>query len=158
MAAEDHIAGTGIRVPPPLIFVAGFLVGLGVELLAPVGGPSSAVRIAAAVVGVAGWAYFDGAATRVFHSAGTSVLPFGDRATTIVTDGPYRFTRNPMYVGMAVLHAALAIALSVIWALATLVVVIVVIDRMIIAREEVYLARKFGEPYRTYMTRVRRWL
>jgi protein-S-isoprenylcysteine O-methyltransferase Ste14 len=63
-----------------------------------------------------------------------------------------------MYVGMAALYAALAVALGVIWALATLPLVLVAVDRLVIAREEPYLERKFGGPYRDYRRRVRRWM
>jgi protein-S-isoprenylcysteine O-methyltransferase Ste14 len=63
-----------------------------------------------------------------------------------------------MYVGMAVLYAALALSLGVIWALAVLPLVIIAVDRLVIAREEPYLERKFGDQYREYKSRVRRWI
>lgn len=154
----DHGTGTGISVPPPLIFVGGFLVGLAIEYVFPVAAPPIPVRIVVGLVGLAGFLYFDSSAMRGFGRAGTSVLPFGDRTTTIVTDGPYRFTRNPMYVGMALLYVGLAVATGVIWALATLLVVLVIIRRYVIAREEKYLIGKFGDPYREYQSRVRRWI
>jgi len=154
----DHGTGTGISVPPPLIFVGGFLVGLAVEYVIPVAAPPLPVRVAVGLVGMAGFLYFDSLAMRGFGRAGTSVLPFGDRTTTIVTDGPYRFTRNPMYVGMALLYAGVAVATGVIWAFATLPIVLIVISRYVIAREEAYLTAKFGDSYREYQSRVRRWI
>ena len=78
--------------------------------------------------------------------------------TALVTSGPYRVTRNPMYVGMAFLYAGLALSLGVIWALALLPAVLLMVDRLVIAREERYLEAKFGEEYRDYKRRVRRWL
>ena len=154
----DHGTGTGISVPPPLIFVGGFLIGLAVEYVFPVAGPPLSVRVAVGLVGLAGFLYFDGFAARRFGRAGTSVLPFGDRTTTIVTDGPYRFTRNPMYVGMALLYVGVAAATGVVWAFATLPIVVLVIGRYVIAREETYLLAKFGDSYRDYQSRVRRWI
>lgn len=92
-----------------------------------------------------------------FRRAKTSMVPMKP-TTALVTSGPYRLTRNPMYLGMAVLYVALALALGVIWALAVLPFVIFAVDRLVIAREEPYLERKFGEQYRQYKGRVRRWV
>src|SRR5437660_1658286 len=76
---------------------------------------------------------------------------------TVVTDGPYRLTRNPAYLGMALTYAGIAIVADAPWALLPLPFVIAVIDRGVIAREERYLERKFGTPYTDYKRRVRRW-
>jgi protein-S-isoprenylcysteine O-methyltransferase Ste14 len=154
----DSKFSTGISVPPPLIFVGGFLVGLAVEFAVPVAAPPAWVRITVGVLGLIGFLYFDSRAMRAFGHAETSVLPFGDRTTSIVTDGPYRFTRNPMYVGMALLYVGVAVATGVMWAFATLPIALLVIDRYVIAREEAYLAAKFGDSYREYQSRVRRWI
>jgi protein-S-isoprenylcysteine O-methyltransferase Ste14 len=77
---------------------------------------------------------------------------------TIVDTGPYRFTRNPIYLGMVLGLIGLAIALNSLWLLLTLVPFAVVIRYGVIAREEAYLERKFGDGYRRYRARVRRWL
>jgi protein-S-isoprenylcysteine O-methyltransferase Ste14 len=146
-----------VRFPPPLIFVGGFLVGLALEAAFPVDGLPAPVEIAAAVVGTLVWAYLDGSAMRRFSRAGTSPLPMRP-TSAIVTTGPYRFTRNPMYVGMAALYLALALGFGVIWALATLPFVLLAVDRLVIAREERYLETKFGEEYLSYKRRIRRWL
>ncbi len=79
-------------------------------------------------------------------------------SSALVTSGPYRFTRNPMYLGMASLYAGIALAFGLLWSLALLLVVLVVIDRGVIAREERYLERRFGDEYRLYKQQVRRWL
>ncbi len=94
---------------------------------------------------------------RLFLKRGTSLIP-GKRAEALVTSGPYRFTRNPMYVGMAFLYVGLALWLDVLWALAFLPVVLLVVDRRVIAPEERYLEARFGDEYRAYKQRVRRWL
>lgn len=103
------------------------------------------------------WLALDGAAMLHFRRAGTSMVPLNP-STARVTTGPYRFTRNPMYVGMAALYIGLALALGVIWALLLLPLVIGAVDQLVIAREESYLVRKFGQPYCDYMARERRWL
>jgi protein-S-isoprenylcysteine O-methyltransferase Ste14 len=147
----------GIRVPPPVYYVVGFLAGVALELILPTSWPSIGVRLAAALIAGGVWLVLDGAAMVFFHRAGTSMVPMNP-TTALVTSGPYRFTRNPMYVGMAFLYVALVFGFGVIWALVFLPAVIVVIDKFVIAREEPYLERKFGQAYRDYMTRVRRWL
>ena len=154
----DPQTGTGISVPPPLIFVIGFLIGLAVEYVIPVAAPPLPVRVAVGLLGLVGFIYFDSRAMRGFGRAGTSVLPFGDRTTAIVTGGPYRFTRNPMYVGMTLLYVGAAAATGVMWAFAALPMVLIVIRYYVIAREEAYLTAKFGDPYREYQSRVRRWI
>jgi protein-S-isoprenylcysteine O-methyltransferase Ste14 len=148
---------SGIRVPPPLYYVAAFLAGVALELIFPTSWPPLGVRLAAALFAGAAWLALDGAAMVSFRRAGTSMVPMNP-TTALVTSGPYRVTRNPMYVGMAFLYVALAFAFGVIWALAFLPAVIVMIDRFVIAREEPYLERKFGQAYRDYKARVRRWL
>lgn len=148
---------SGVRFPPPLIYVAGFLVGVALELAVPIGGLPLGLAVAAGLVGGGVWLALDGLAMVRFRRAGTSMVPMRP-TTALVTSGPYRFTRNPMYVGMAFLHAALALAFGVIWALAVLPFVLFAVDRLVIAREEHYLEAKFGEQYREYTRRVRRWV
>jgi protein-S-isoprenylcysteine O-methyltransferase Ste14 len=92
-----------------------------------------------------------------FRRARTSMVPMKP-SSALVTTGPYRFTRNPMYLGMAFLYVALAFALGLVWPLILLPVVIAAVDRLVIAIEEAYLVRRFGQPYCDYMTRARRWL
>jgi len=75
-----------------------------------------------------------------------------------VTTGAYRFTRNPAYLGMALIYTGIALATGGTWALITLIPTLVLVDRGVIAREERYLEQKFGAEYTTLKTRVRRWL
>ena len=78
--------------------------------------------------------------------------------TALVTSGPYRLTRNPMYVGFALGHAGLALRRRSTWALLMLGPVLAAVDRIVIEREERYLERAFGDEYRRYARQVRRWL
>ena len=72
--------------------------------------------------------------------------------------GPYRLTRNPIYLGMVLGLIGLAIAFNSLWLLMTLALFALVIRYSVITREEAYLERKFGDVYRRYRARVRRWL
>ncbi len=89
--------------------------------------------------------------------AGSNV-PTNRPTTTIVESGPYRFTRNPIYLGMFGGLIGLAIAFDTLWLLLMLVPFALVIRYGVVAREEAYLERKFGDLYRGYRLRVRRWL
>lgn len=160
--AESRATGSnadtpGIRIPPPTYYVVAFLAAIALELAFPTSWPSLGVRIAVAVLAAGAWLALDGAAMVSFRRAGTSMVPMNP-TTALVTSGPYRFTRNPMYLGMAFLYLAFAFAFGVMWALAFLPAVIVIVDRFVIAREEPYLERKFGQAYRDYKARVRRWV
>jgi protein-S-isoprenylcysteine O-methyltransferase Ste14 len=92
-----------------------------------------------------------------FRKAGTRVETHKP-TTKIVADGPYRFTRNPIYIGMFLGQIGLAIGFDSLWVLGTLVPFYLVIRYGVIAREEAYLERKFGAVYLGYKSRVRRWL
>jgi protein-S-isoprenylcysteine O-methyltransferase Ste14 len=147
----------GIRVPPPGYYVAAFLAGIALELIFPTDWPPLGVRLVVALLAVGAWIALDGAAMVSFRRARTSMVPMNP-TTAMVTSGPYRVTRNPMYLGMAFLYVAFAFAFGVIWALTFLPAVVVIVDRFVIAREEPYLERKFGQDYRDYKARVRRWI
>jgi protein-S-isoprenylcysteine O-methyltransferase Ste14 len=147
----------GVPFPPPVAYLLGLLAGIGLEIAFPTDDLSTAVRIAGAVVGIGAFLYFDGGAMQRFSRAGTPAIPFKP-TEALVTTGPYGFTRNPMYVGMACLYVGLTLAFGTLWPVALLPVVLVAIDRLVIAREEPYLERLFGEQYLAYKQRVRRWL
>lgn len=97
------------------------------------------------------------AAAGLFRRLGTNIPP--SRPTTLIaTTGPYRWTRNPMYLGMALVYAGLTIGLDGPIAFVLLPLVLIAIQTQVIAREERYLEAKFGDDYRRYKAEVRRWL
>lgn len=147
----------GVPFPPPLAYIAGLLIGLVLELIWPIADPGTVVRIGVGIAGFALWLFLDGNAMAGFRRAGTSMIPFNP-TTALVTSGAYRFSRNPMYLGMAAFYVGIAVAAGLIWALFLLPLVILAIDRLVIAREEPYLQRKFGEAYTDYRSRVGRWI
>jgi protein-S-isoprenylcysteine O-methyltransferase Ste14 len=79
-------------------------------------------------------------------------------ATALVVRGPYRWTRNPIYLGLALVSAGIAVAANAVWPLLMLPVVVTVVRRRVIEREEQYLENTFGREYRRYRDRVPRWL
>ena len=147
----------GVPFPPPLAYIGGLLAGLVLELIWPIEDPGTIVRVVVGIAGFALWLVLDGNAMQRFRQAGTNMIPFKP-STALVTSGVYRFTRNPMYLGMAAFYIGIAVAAGWIWALFLLPLVLIAIDRLVIAREEPYLERKFGQEYVEYKKRVRRWI
>jgi protein-S-isoprenylcysteine O-methyltransferase Ste14 len=76
----------------------------------------------------------------------------------LIPDGPYRYTRNPMYAGMTLIQAGIGVALGNLWILLLLVPTLAILQRAVIEKEEAYLQRKFGDSYLRYKSSVRRWL
>lgn len=151
---------SGVRIFPPLIFAAGLAAGFVLQWLYPVTIVAEAFEPPLRVVGVAcilAWLLLAIWAILTLRRIGTSPNPAGP-TTSLAFVGPYRFTRNPMYLGLALLTIGLALVTNALWPLVLLPLVLFVLVRAVIAQEERYLAGKFGEPYREYMVRVRRWL
>ena len=148
----------GIVLPPPLVFLAALAGGFLLDRAVPVNlEPAAApVRVAGLVLVVLGGALMF-AGLRTFLRAGTAFRP-AQPATRLLTAGPFRYTRNPLYVALTLVYLGIALAAAMAWPVATLVPALVVIRYRVIAREEAYLERKFGDAYRDYKGRVRRWL
>jgi protein-S-isoprenylcysteine O-methyltransferase Ste14 len=153
--SPDH-ANTLVR--PPIALLLAFVAGLALDWLhplpfVPTGLPHAWVGAGVFVLGLALVVW----AIRTFKAAGTPVQ--GYKPTSAIVDrGPYRFTRNPIYGGMFVGLAGLAVAFDTLWLLVALVAFFAIIRFGVVAREEAYLDRKFGDAYRDYKARVRRWL
>jgi protein-S-isoprenylcysteine O-methyltransferase Ste14 len=156
MADTTDTANVIIR--PPIAWAIAVLAGLALNWLLPLPFVPAMVPagwLGAMVVALALLLFAWAIAT--ITRAGSNV-PTNRPTTTIVDLGPYRLTRNPIYLGMFVGLVGLAIACNSLWLLVTLVPFAVVIRYGVVAREEAYLERKFGDTYRGYRERVRRWL
>jgi len=143
----------GILAPPPLIFAVFFAIGYFTrDLLPQIEAP---LWFFVSLI-VAGFAFGGAAAWRMVR-AKTSVDPY-EATTAIVTTGPFRVTRNPLYVSLTLVYVGFALLCRSLSALALLPIVIAVMTYGVIRREERYLATKFGEEYLDYCARVRRWI
>ncbi len=148
---------SGVVLPPPLIYVAFFLAGMGLERYVTLARlPVGTGRVLGALFGFAclmltTWSI------RRFWASGTSIVPIRP-TTALVIDGPYRFTRNPMYLGLLLLYAGVASWFGLLWPLLLAPALVWVMGANVIGREERYLERKFGDKYRGYQAQVRRWL
>jgi protein-S-isoprenylcysteine O-methyltransferase Ste14 len=154
----DTTDTANVIIRPPIAWTVAVLAGLALNWLLPLPFVPAAVPAGwlGAIVFALALALFAWAIATVTW-AGSNV-PTNRPTTTIVDTGPYRFTRNPIYLGMLLGLIGLAIAFNSLWLLLMLVPFALVIHYGVIAREEAYLERKFGDTYRLYRARVRRWL
>jgi protein-S-isoprenylcysteine O-methyltransferase Ste14 len=146
-----------IRIPPPLYYAAGLAAGLAIDKLAPLplgGRPITELAgLAIAVLGL-GLA-LTGVAAVIRHR--TTIVPHHP-VSALLTRGPYRLSRNPMYTGLAIAYLGLALLLGSWWPLALWPLALIAVRQLAIRPEEHYLTRQFGRSYLDYQQRVRRWL
>lgn len=149
-----------VRYPPPLLFVLGIVAGslLHHAFPQPIIGPAG--RSAAALAGWLVVALGTGLSVwglATFRRAGTPIRP-SSPASTLVTHGPFRLSRNPMYVGLTLVYLGVTLLMNSVWTALFLPLVIAVLHLTVIRHEERYLAATFGHEYDDYRRRVRRWL
>ena len=153
--AEDH---ADVHILPPLLFLGG--IALGVLLQLAVGlrfAAESALRVplglALVALGVAAMAW------AIVWMSRTKQDPDPRKPTPeLIAGGPFRWSRNPIYVGMALIQTGVGLALGNLWILLLLAPTLWILRRGVIEKEEAYLTRKFGDAYTRYRASVRRWL
>ena len=156
--SERKISDTpGVLAPPPLIYAGALAAGLLADALYP------AAFLPGAVAWGLGWPLIGAGVIlgflgdRAMRNANTNVSPY--RPTTrLVTEGPYRLTRNPLYLSVTLVYGGIAVLANALWAILLLPIVLTVMRYGVIEREERYLERKFGGEYLKYKARVRRWI
>jgi len=154
---ENSVDSPGVRWPPPLIFAVPLILGLVIGRCYPILSlPALLARLAGSILVVAGLG-FAGWARLIFLRRGTTVLPFRP-VSVFVVSGPFRVSRNPIYVGMTAVYVGVALLCRSVWPLLFLPFVIVAIQKTAIDREEAYLERRFGAEFLDYKARVRCWL
>lgn len=145
---------------PPLIPLAGLGLSLIGRMLHRVplmpdrlAGPRKLAGVASIAAGAATAAW----SARTFQQAGTDISPH-QPATTLVESGPFRYTRNPIYLGGSAVYTGITLLLNNLWGVLLLPVVLAVLQRGVIEREEEHLRARFGDDYAAYTERVPRWL
>ena len=151
-----EVANLGI-VRPPLVYLCAIVLGLLLHFTWPVRLMSRAVNVplgsAAVLVAVALFLY----AVRTFRTAGTPV-PGNRPTTTVVRTGPYRWTRNPIYLSFSLFQLGVAFLVNSVWLVVTLIPAVALMSFVLIPREERYLGTRFHSDYLAYKASVRRWL
>jgi protein-S-isoprenylcysteine O-methyltransferase Ste14 len=145
-----------ILVHPPLVFLGPLLAGLVLDRVVPlpdIPRPARRLGVPILVAGLATGGWF----LRTMRGAGTPIDP-RQASTALVTEGPFRHTRNPGYLGMGLVYAGVSLRCNARWSLLALPAVLLAVDRGVIRGEERYLSRRFGDEYEAYRMRARRWL
>jgi protein-S-isoprenylcysteine O-methyltransferase Ste14 len=147
----------GVVVLPPLLYSVAFVAVLALRWFwpLPILGHAiafwSGIALAMIAVAIAVWG------SRTMRIAGTNVNP-SLPTTVVVTSGPFRFSRNPLYVALTLFYLGLTLALDTWWGIVVLVPLLIILHYGVVRREERYLEQKFGEAYRQYRSSVRRYL
>lgn len=151
--------GAAVRIAPPLVYLGGVVVGvilhafmmpLSIEI-------SPGLRIAAGVTAAVLGLVFAGGAIGLFRQTGQDPKPW-ESTPQIISTGVYRFTRNPMYLGMALLQIAIGVGLANWWVIILVPIVLAIVYATAVRHEEHYLQRKFADEYNHYKASVRRWI
>ena len=157
---DSPIANPGVKFPPPFLFVAGLLVAWLIQrrwsyslLPGASAQPGEIAGWAALAIGIGLilWAF------ATFLRQRTAIYP-NQPATQIVRDGPYRWTRNPMYLSLTIIYLGLSLLMNSVVPILILPIVLLLLVRLVIRREERYLRSAFPEEYAAYCAEVRRWL
>lgn len=157
MSATDY---ADVAIKPPLLFLGALALGCLLTLVIPIGpglGSANGLALTVGLIFVVIGFTLAAFSARAFHLAGTSVVP-GQASTALVTYGPYKITRNPIYIGFVLVYFGLAIVLTSMWVLLLLIPTLIILQRGVVEPEEAYLERTFGDAYRKYKAQVPRWL
>jgi protein-S-isoprenylcysteine O-methyltransferase Ste14 len=157
MIAEQAKDTPNVISYPPVVFLGALGMGCLLNWLLPLPAHvSESWHILARIISLGGtslgcWGIY------ALRRAGTHVRP-GLPVTTLVTDGPFRYSRNPLYVALTTIYVATIFYTGMWWLLVTLIPALAIVHWKIVLREEQYLENRFGENYRAYKARVRRWI
>jgi protein-S-isoprenylcysteine O-methyltransferase Ste14 len=153
----DEPDNPGIRVPPPPVYLLALFLGLLLDRKAHV------PFLPRGVARVLGWPLVGGGIAlaawfvRTMRGVDTTIR-IDKPVSSLVQNGPFRYSRNLGYVALAMIYTGIAVLRNALWAILLLPLVVYVIQREVIEREERYLERTFGEEYLAYKARVRRWV
>ena len=144
-------------VPPPTIFGVAFLAGLGIDFMYPLHSLPLWLQLGSGIAFIVAGVLLIRSSMQSIDRAGTTYDPYA-ASTALVTSGIYRYTRNPGYLGLAVIQIGLALMIDSPWIVATTIVAIVITSQFVIKLEEEKLGRAFGQEYQDYRSTVRRWI
>ncbi len=147
----------GVIAPPPLIYAGTLAIGLLLSSAFPVKFLPRPIALSLGIPCIALAGLLTRSAFQEMRRANTNIDP-RQPAKALVTEGPFRYTRNPLYSSLTLMYTGIALVANALWAMLLLPVTLFIINRGVIEREEHYLERKFGEQYLNYKASVRRWI
>jgi len=152
--ASDHVS---LILPPPVIFLGHLVSALVLQLVVPLSLPWPMPLRALGAVLLLGGLGLAAAAVRELRRMHTTPDP-NQAVTTLVITGPYRFSRNPIYLGFMMIFLGFTLVAGTLWGMLIVLFLFATITRSVVRAEENYLERRFKEQYRIYRALVRRWL
>ncbi|MGA7669429.1 MAG: isoprenylcysteine carboxylmethyltransferase family protein [Nitrolancea sp.] len=157
---DSHEDTAGIIAPPPLIYGGTLTLGIILHRLIPIHLPpqrSGSLRRVLGMILIAGGLFQALWAAFTMYRSGNNPEP-SHPVVSLVEHGPFRFSRNPIYVALTACYLGMSLLLGTLWHLILLPGLLSIMQWGVVRREETYLAQRFGDNYRDYSTRVRRWL
>ena len=155
--SQKSIDIPGVIAFPPLIYAAPLMVGILIQRILPLHFLSQPVALWLGILFLGLGLLILLSAVLTMQQAGTNIDP-GQPATQLVTRGPFRFSRNPIYLGFTIGYLGTGIWANTLWPILILPIILLVIQYGVIKREERYLENKFGAAYYEYKAHVRRWI
>lgn len=149
--------GPGVRIPPPVFFVLALLIGWALQTCIPLPWLARPVALGVGAGLLAAGALIIALSVPTLLR-GHGTLNTNGPSAALVTSGPYRFSRNPLYLGLVLLYAGCATLFAIVWAWPLLIPLVIYTQMGVILPEERYLERTFGDGYLAYKARVWRWL
>ena len=150
-------SGPGIPIPPPVIYMAAFAIGAGLNQLWPMPLLPGGLRFIAGLAVILMGGLMMPIVIWRFHRARTT-LEVWKPASALITEGPYRYSRNPIYIALTLLYLGIGILIDMGWVLILAAPVLLVINLWVVRGEERHLEARFGEEYLNYKATVRRWI
>jgi len=148
---------SGVTIPPPIVYFLFILIGIGLNYLWPfsffpqsIQGPIGYTIIALSLI-------LFGLVLREFSRSSTSI-DHRKSTTAIISSGPFRYSRNPVYLSLTILAIGVSFVVDSLWVIIMTIPAILIVHYAVILKEEAYLIKIFGDKYRHYMNSVRRWI
>jgi len=153
---STSIDNPGVAVLPPLLYGSALVFVLAIRSFWPMPILEHSMALSTGLALIACGAAIAIWGRRTMHAAGTNISPLRP-ATALVTTGPFRFSRNPLYFAITLVYFGLTLAFNTWWGIDVLVPILIIMHRGVVLREERYLEQKFGETYDQYRSTVRRY-
>ena len=157
MVKNDNNDHPGVKLPPPLVFIGLGVVGVGLQYVIPlsigIDTPANYLGIGVIIVSIAGIGFL----FKLFKRYETEIEPW-KTTSNIITTGPYKYSRNPVYIFLCGVPIGLGIIFNTYWALFAFIPALIIVYYTAVKKEEKYLETKFGQDYLDYKTKIRRWL
>lgn len=155
--SNTNLNSTGVRVLPPIVFIIALILGTAIGYIFPIALPFSKLKAAISTILIIASLFLGVCSALLFRKHNTDIDPMGS-ATMLLKTGPYKYSRNPIYVSMIILIFGIGVLLGNTWILLMLIPAVLYLRKNVVLLEEKHLIKQFGNDYKKYSSDVRRWL